>query len=95
MLIVRFLPMRVLAFQVSLAAQRRWLASEAAAVAARSEGSDSLSKLDEEMEEERLYRQVRPEGEIRKVGKINDNLRNKEVGIEALSLGATGGEELE
>ena len=48
----------MLAFQVSLAAQRRWLASDTAAVAARSEGGDSLSKLEEEMEEARLYRQV-------------------------------------
>ncbi|CAM9396814.1 unnamed protein product, partial [Scytosiphon promiscuus] len=42
---------------VSLAAQRRWLASLAAAAAARSDGTDSLSKHDEEMEETRLYRQ--------------------------------------
>lgn len=52
----------MLAFQVSLAAQRRWLASDTAAIAARSEGGDSLSKLEEEMEEARLYRQVRPKG---------------------------------
>lgn len=44
--------------QVSLAAQRRWLASLAAAAAARNDGTDSLSKHDEEMEEKRLYRQV-------------------------------------
>eukprot|EP00903_Cladosiphon_okamuranus_P009694 g9223.t1 len=43
---------------VSLAAQRRWLASLAAAAAARNDGTDSLSKHDEEMEEKRLYRQV-------------------------------------
>ncbi|CAN0111897.1 unnamed protein product, partial [Ectocarpus sp. 4 AP-2014] len=43
---------------ISLAAQRRWLASLAAAAAARNDGTDSLSKHDEEMEEKRLYRQV-------------------------------------
>lgn len=45
--------------KVSLAAQRRWMDSEAAATAARDEGRDCLSNLGEEREEQRLYRQVR------------------------------------
>ena len=48
------------AWKVSLAAQRRWLESKAAAAVARFEGTDSLAKLAEEQEEQRLYRQVTP-----------------------------------
>lgn len=45
-------------WKVSLAAQRRWLDSAAAAAAASEDGNDSLSRHQEEMAEQRLYRQV-------------------------------------